>query len=155
MQETPSSRGLELKHSQALCRVTRGRQGGTVPGLGLVSQASVLVSGFERVWKVLTGQSSFTPELWGCGSWQGEGRNLAGKPPLRLPAPTSQASSAPGAERWVSVWRHRPWSGAGQDSARGCCLMKWDWRRDRRLCVLGCAGPCSGRWPGEVFPVLV
>lgn len=36
LQETPSSWGLELKHSQALCRVTRGPAGGKLcPGLGL------------------------------------------------------------------------------------------------------------------------
>lgn len=51
--QTPSSWGLALKHSQALCGVTRGRRGGTTParppGLELVSQASVFVSGFERL----------------------------------------------------------------------------------------------------------
>lgn len=116
LQETPPfSWGPELKHRQALCRVTRGQQGGTVPGLELVSQASVLVSGFASQWKVLTGQFSFTPGLWGCGSWQGEGRNLAGKPPPHLPAHTSPASSAPGAG-WVglrvgTLTQVRGWSG--------------------------------------------
>lgn len=93
---------------------------------------------------MLTGQSSFTPELWGCGSWQGEGRNLAGKPPLRLPAHTSQTSSAPGAE-WVGVCVEtltpvRSWSGQClQVMPDGVGLAEGP-----RLCVAGCAGPAMG-----------
>lgn len=110
----------------------------------------------ESRWKVLTGQSSFTPELWGCGSWQAESRNLAGKPPLHLPAHTSQASSAPGAE-WVgfcveTLTPVRSWSGQ-------CLQVMPDEvglaEGPEVVCSGVCAGPCNGRWSGEVSPMLV
>lgn len=116
LQETPPLLlGAGAEAQTGFVQSHEGPARGNCARAELVSQASVLVSGFASQWKVLTGQFSFTPELCGCGSWQGDGRNLAGKPPLHLPAHTSLALSAPGAG-WVglcvgTLTQVRAWSG--------------------------------------------